>query len=142
MYIFLAVQELVPANVASISVLYFLSQFGVCCHVSSAVTFSVKLFPPESRGAAVGLAKGYFGLSSAVLGDFAGGYFSNYPVYFILFTALVIPLISESPAWLTHTIAVVGLPSLPPSRVRLCLRHCRFIGSKPSSQSHDPVGLR
>ena len=30
-----------------------------------------RLFPAESRGTSVGLGKGYFALSSAVLGDFA-----------------------------------------------------------------------
>ena len=62
-YIWLAVEGYVPADIASVSVFFFVSQFGVCCHVSSAVTTSVRLFPPESRGSAVGLVKGYFGLS-------------------------------------------------------------------------------
>ena len=62
-YIWLAVEGYVPADIASVSLFFFISQFGVCCHVSSAVTTSVRLFPPESRGSAVGLVKGYFGLS-------------------------------------------------------------------------------
>ena len=93
LYIWAAVEGYVPANIASICVFFFLSQFGVCCHVSSSVTFGVRLFPPESRGISVGLVKGYFGLSSAVLGDFAGGYFGNSPSSFLLFVAFFIPLV-------------------------------------------------
>ena len=92
-YIWLAVEGYVPADIASVSIFFFISQFGVCCHVSSAVTASVRLFPPESRGSAVGLVKGYFGLSSAVLSDFAGGYFHNAKAYFILFIAIAIPTV-------------------------------------------------
>ena len=92
-YIWLAVEGYVPADIASVSIFFFISQFGVCCHVSSAVTTSVRLFPPESRGSAVGLVKGYFGLSSAVLSDFAGGYFHNAKAYFILFIAVTIPTV-------------------------------------------------
>ena len=94
LYIYLAVKGLVVANIVSVSILFFLSQFGVCCHVSSAITYCIRLFPPTKRGAAVGLGKGYFGLSSAVLGDVAGGYFYNYSASFILFIAMVIPLFS------------------------------------------------
>eukprot|EP01034_Spumella_vulgaris_P022926 gene22927-29104_t len=39
---------------------------------------SIKLFPPESRGTAIGLCRAYFGLSSAVLGDLAGIVCVNY----------------------------------------------------------------
>ena len=93
LYIWLAVEGYVPADISSVSVFFFLSQFGVCCHISSAVTMAIRLFPPEVRGSAVGLAKGYFGLSSAVLSDFSGGYFSNSKSYFILFVAIVIPIV-------------------------------------------------
>ena len=92
-YIWLAIEGYVPADIFSVSVFFLLSQFGVCCHISSAVTCAVRLFPKEVRGSAVGLAKGYFGLSSAVLSDFSGGYFSNSKEYFILFIAISIPLI-------------------------------------------------
>lgn len=92
-YIWAAVEGLVPADIYSISIFFFLSQFGVCCFVSSSVTFAVRLFPSESRGVSVGLTKGYYGLSSAVLGDFAGGYFGNAPTSFLLFIAIFIPTI-------------------------------------------------
>jgi MFS family permease len=93
LYIWLAVEGYVPADILSVSVFFFLSQFGVCCHISSAVTSAVRLFPSEVRGSAVGLAKGYFGLSSAVLSDFSGGYFSKSKAYFILFIAVLIPVV-------------------------------------------------
>ena len=92
-YIWLAIEGYVPADILSVSIFFLLSQFGVCCHISSAVTCAVRLFPKEVRGSAVGLAKGYFGLSSAVLSDFSGGYFSNSKEYFILFIAISIPII-------------------------------------------------
>ena len=92
-YIWLAVKGYVPADIISVSVFFFLSQFGVCCHIASAVTVAVRLFPPEVRGSAVGLAKGYFGLSSAVLSDFSGGYFSNAKAAFLLFIAIAIPTV-------------------------------------------------
>lgn len=50
-YIWLAIIRIVPSNIVSICFFYFLSQAGVCCHIASAVTVSVKLFPPEARGA-------------------------------------------------------------------------------------------
>ncbi len=93
MYIYLAIWEKVPSDIYSISFFYFLSQAGVCCHITSAVTVAVKLFPPESRGIAIGLTKGYFGLSTAVLGDLAGGYFEKIPSLFLVFIALFIPVI-------------------------------------------------
>ena len=96
MYIYLAVILVAPANFASIAVAFFFSQFGVCCHISSAVTMSVRLFPYEARGASVGLAKGYFALSSAVLGDLAAGYFSQTHSFFVLFIALALPTLSKS----------------------------------------------
>ena len=104
LYIFLSVQGLIYTNLWLISIFYFISQFGVCCHVSSAVTYCVRLFPSESRGASVGLGKGYFALSSAVLGDFAGGYFSSSSPYFILFIALMIPCVGITGAHFANII--------------------------------------
>jgi MFS family permease len=95
MYIYLAIMEKVPADIYSISFFYFLSQAGVCCHITSAVTVAVKLFPPESRGLAIGLSKGYFGLSTAVLGDLAGGYFEKTPSLFLVFIAVFIPIVGN-----------------------------------------------
>lgn len=94
LYIYLAVKGVIAANIVSVSIFFFLSQFGVCCHVSSAITYCIRLFPFHKRGAAVGLGKGYFGLSSAVLGDVAGGYFYKYTSSFILFIAIIIPIFS------------------------------------------------
>ena len=34
LYIWLAVEGYVPADISSVSVFFFLSQFGVCCHIS------------------------------------------------------------------------------------------------------------
>jgi hypothetical protein len=68
----------------------------VSCHISSAVTMTVRLFPQEMRGTAVGLTKGYFALSSAVLADLAAGYFSTDHVDFMLFIALAVPTLSKS----------------------------------------------
>lgn len=93
LYIYLACKLVVPANLVSISIFFFLSQFGVCCHVSSCITYCVRLFPNEARGTSVGLGKGYFALSSAVLSDFAKGYFSTAPLNFVLFIAFVVPTI-------------------------------------------------
>lgn len=95
MYIFLAVTKVVPSNFYSVSFFYFLAQAGVCCHITTAVTVSVKLFPPESRGVAIGLSKGYFGLSTAVLSDLAGGYFDRIPSAFLVFIAVFVPVIGK-----------------------------------------------
>lgn len=95
LYIYCSITEILPANMLSICVLFFLAQFGVCCHISSAVTCSVQLIPRHLRGTAVGLIKGYFAISSAVLGDVAMGYFSNNSSQFILFVAVAIPLLSK-----------------------------------------------
>jgi MFS family permease len=93
LYIYLAVKGVIAANIVSVSIFFFLSQFGVCCHVSSAITYCIRLFPSNKRGAAVGLGKGYFGLSSAVLGDVAGGYFYKYTSTFILLIDIIIHII-------------------------------------------------
>jgi hypothetical protein len=95
LYIYLAVQNLVPADIGSVCVFFFLSQFGVCCHISSAVSTSVRLFPSSARGSAVGLSKGYFALSSAVLSDFSGGYFANSTTNFILFVTFMVPIVGR-----------------------------------------------
>ena len=94
LYIFLAIEDVVPSSEVLLCVMYFLSQFGVSCHISSAVTMSVKLFPRESRGVAVGLVKGYFAMSTAVLGDIYSGFFSEAQAEFILFIATAIPVLS------------------------------------------------
>jgi hypothetical protein len=47
LYIFLAVEDYVPANLLSVSISFFISQFGVCLHVSTAVTCAIRLFPSE-----------------------------------------------------------------------------------------------
>lgn len=95
-YIFLAVTQTLPSNFYSVSFFYFLAQAGVCCHITTAVTVSVKLFPPESRGVAIGLSKGYFGLSTAVLSDLAGGYFDKIPSAFLVFIAVFVPIVGKS----------------------------------------------
>jgi hypothetical protein len=95
LYIYLAVELILPANAISIGLFFFLSQYGVNCYISSAVTMSIKLFPPHKRGAAVGLTKGYFGISTAVLGVVSAGYFSKNPQYFLLFIAIAVPLFGK-----------------------------------------------
>jgi hypothetical protein len=90
-YLWLAIRGYIPSDVLSMSAFYFVSQIGTCCFVSTAVTISVKLFPPQARGTAIGLCKGYFGLSSAVLADFSGGYFESAPSSYLLFIAIFIP---------------------------------------------------
>jgi len=119
LYIWAAVEGLVPANIFSICLLFFLSQFGVCCHVSSSVTYAVRLFPPESRGLSVGLVKGYFGLSSAVLGDFAGGYFANSPSMFLLFVALFVPAVGSVASQFANLLPQYAINFKPDERVSL-----------------------
>jgi hypothetical protein len=67
-YIYLVVIKIIPSTMATVALFYCISQIGACCLIASAVTVSVKLFPSEARGAVLGLCKGYFGLSSAILG--------------------------------------------------------------------------
>lgn len=94
-YIWLAVRQDIVSNLSSVCFFYFISQLGVCFHVASAVTVSVKLFPHTAHGGAIGLTKGYFGLSSAVLANIAGGIFADAPSMFILFLALFIPAVGK-----------------------------------------------
>lgn len=95
LYIWLAVKEYVASDMATISFFYFFSQLGVCFHITSALTVAVKLFPHSAHGATIGLAKGYFALSTAVLGDIAGGIFDSYSTSFLLFIALFIPVVGK-----------------------------------------------
>lgn len=93
LYLYLAVTGVVYSNLAIVSLLYFLSQLGVCCHISSAVTFCIQLFPSKARGKAVGLGKGYYALSAAVLGDLTSTFFENSTEELLLFIAIFVPLI-------------------------------------------------
>lgn len=95
MFIWLALIKYFQSNVEVVTLFYFISQIGICCFVATAITSSIKLFPTESRGTAIGLCRAYFGLSSAVLGDLAGGAFLQSPNHFVLFVALFIPLIGK-----------------------------------------------
>ena len=90
-YIWLAIKRYVPSSVALITFFYFVAQMGVSCYINTALTSAIKLFPSESRGSAIGLCRAYFGLSSAVLGDLAGGIFQLYPISFVLFVSLFVP---------------------------------------------------
>lgn len=110
LYIWAAVEGLVPANITSVCVLFFFSQFGVCCHVSSSVTYCIRLFPQKLRGVSVGLAKGYFALSSAVLGDFAGGYFAKSPAAFLLFIAIFIPVVGSTSSQFANLLPASAVP--------------------------------
>jgi MFS family permease len=92
-FIWLALIKYYPSSVESVTLFYFISQIGICCFVATAITSSIKLFPPESRGTAIGLCRAYFGLSSAVLGDLAGGAFLQFPNHFVLFVAFFIPIV-------------------------------------------------
>lgn len=95
-YIWLAIKLYVPSNVAVVTLFYFVAQMGISCYINTALTSAIKLFPSESRGSAIGLCRAYFGLSSAVLGDLAGGIFQLYPISFILFVAVIVPLTGMS----------------------------------------------
>ncbi len=92
LYLYLAVSEYIPSSLYTVSAFYFLSQIGTSFHISTCVTLSVQLFPPQSRGMSIGLCKGYFALSSAVLADIAGGYFKQVPSLYLLFVSIFIPI--------------------------------------------------
>jgi hypothetical protein len=95
LYIYLAIDNYVPANLATISISYFISQIGACFFVATSVAMSVHLFPAEARGTAIGLIKGYFGVSSTALACLSGGYFDNRPELYVLFLSVLLPTISE-----------------------------------------------
>jgi len=92
LYLYCIIVGIVPSSVTAVTAAYAVAQVGVCCHISSGVTLAVKLFPQESRGAAVGLVKGYFGLSSAVLADLAEAFPGTAAPFFVLFVALFVPV--------------------------------------------------
>jgi MFS family permease len=92
-FIWLAIKEYISSSQVTISIFYFLSQLGVCFHIASAITVAVRLFPHTAHGGAIGLTKGYFGISTAVLGDIAGGAFADNSTAFILFIAIFIPIV-------------------------------------------------
>ena len=97
-YISLSICNLTPTSVYLVACFYFLAQVGVCCHISSAVTVVVKIFPGEARGATIGLVKSYFALSSATLATLAGGglFAGSQPTStFLLFVAIFVPIVGE-----------------------------------------------
>jgi MFS family permease len=92
-YIWLAVKEFISSSQSTISFFYFLSQLGVCFHIASAMAVAVRLFPHSAHGGAIGLTKGYFAISTAVLSDIAGGIFESNATGFLLFIAIFIPIV-------------------------------------------------
>lgn len=88
----MVLNKTITADVISCGLFYFLCQLGACCFLSAAVTMTVKLFPKEHRGSSVGITRGYFGLSSAVLAVLADGFFADSPSNFVLFLSLFIPV--------------------------------------------------
>ena len=94
-YIWLSIQQLIPTNPILLGLFYFVAQTGSCCHISTAVTAAVRIFPAQGKGTAIGLVKGYFGLSTAVLANLSIGYFTTSPSMFVLFIAILIPITGE-----------------------------------------------
>lgn len=90
-YIWLAITGKLYVNEHLVTLAYFIAQVGACCHIATAVSATVKALPPSSRGTAVGLVKSYFGVSSAVLANLSSGVFSEYPLSFVCFVAILIP---------------------------------------------------
>ena len=91
-YIWLAIEQLIPTNPLLIGFFYFIVQTGSCCFIASAVTAAIMVFPEEGKGTAIGLVKGYFALSTAVLANLSVGFFSDSPSMFVLFIAILIPI--------------------------------------------------
>jgi hypothetical protein len=93
-YVWLAVQKRVCSDVACVSIAYFIAQLGIgfsaCCYATIAVT----VFSEKVRGQATGLAKAYIAIASGVLATFSSCFFNPHSVDFILFIAMMIPIVT------------------------------------------------
>ena len=94
-YVYLAVHQWIDSSFSTIAFAYFLSQFGACCHIATAVVLAVKLFPVGAYGDAIGLVKGYFALSSAVIAGIADGLFVKDATGLICFLAFLVPILGK-----------------------------------------------
>jgi MFS family permease len=117
LYIWGAVLGHVPASVPIISLAWFLAQIGIACASSVCLVVALKSFPTSVRGRVAGLAKAYFGISSAVLASIAAGFFGLQSADFILFVAIALPL--------TLLYCSTRVRFLPPSRVPFAFERSR-----------------
>ena len=91
LYVWLAVQRIVWHGVPILSFAYVIAQLGIAATTMTATALSIRIFPSIVTGQVTGLAKGYFGVSSAVLATISAGFFKTGDINFILFVALFIP---------------------------------------------------
>ena len=66
---------------------------GVACSSSTVTTVGIRLFPSEVRGQVAGIAKAYFGIAAAILATIADGFFKAEATDFILFVAIMLPIV-------------------------------------------------
>lgn len=108
LYIWLSVQRLLWHSVIAISVAYaiaqvfvheivffvlYLLQVGIACVTATAMVVAIRCFPCQVTGKTAGLAKGYFGVSSAVLSTCSAIFFHAKSIHFIIFVAISLPAV-------------------------------------------------
>jgi len=71
----------------------FVSQLGSACIAVTTTAVSIRNFPEADRGKAAGLAKAYFGLSSAILSQIYHDFYSSEALEFLRCLSLYIPFV-------------------------------------------------
>mmetsp|Transcript_26922 Transcript_26922/g.34886 ORF Transcript_26922/g.34886 Transcript_26922/m.34886 type:complete len:572 (+) Transcript_26922:109-1824(+) len=106
-YLYLATTEQVQSSVGSVAGMLFVSQLGTACISVTTTAVCIRNFPPEDRGKAAGLAKAYFGVSSAIIAQLYAGFFDDQTILFLQFLSIYIPIV--------FLVSVVQINLLPPS---------------------------
>ncbi len=81
LYMGMALKSQIPVNVGFMCVIWFFANLGTCIFTTSSYAVNVINFPQKDRGKVCGLAKGTFGMSSAVLAQLYSSFFSDRGTY-------------------------------------------------------------
>mmetsp|Transcript_21725 Transcript_21725/g.31521 ORF Transcript_21725/g.31521 Transcript_21725/m.31521 type:complete len:559 (-) Transcript_21725:350-2026(-) len=123
-YIYNAAINAISSTMISVSIMFFLAQLGSSCFRTTTVAVSIRNFPLRDRGKAAGLAKAYFGVSSAVLAELYYGFYEPDGIGFLRFLSYLIPGFA--------LIAVLPHNLVPSERLEYSKSECSKDGEPPS----------
>jgi hypothetical protein len=91
--IWLIVVGIIPYSLSGLCCSIYIAQFGGSLTSQTSSSTSLSIFPPRYQFKIASLAKGYSGISGAIIPALAGAYFEAVPPsLFILFSSLFIPI--------------------------------------------------
>lgn len=90
--IWLVVMGVIPCSVPVLCCFIYLAQFGGSLTSQTSSSTSLSIFPSLFQYKIASIAKGFSGISGAVISAIAGAYFEDSPNLFILFASAFIPI--------------------------------------------------